>query len=144
MNGDERTKFGAYLKSLREAKGLTQKQAGELAKVSNPYLAQVERGQRNPPNADILSRLARVYGVSENSILKEAGYMSGGTVSLPASVIERAFEFVRTDEAFSFGTRLKGEELSLETKAFLVEVYQKATDRILLTQDEVEAVRSQE
>jgi transcriptional regulator with XRE-family HTH domain len=140
MDSEGRERFGAYLRSLREGRGLTQRQAGEAAKVSGPYLAQVERGQRNPPNSDMLCRLARVYEVAEQHLLQEAGYLEGGYDTIPDSVIERAFDFVSRDENYAYGTRLEKNELTLAAKAFIVEVYQKATGRILLKEEELNKI----
>lgn len=137
MDQQGRERFGAYLKSLREAKGLSQREAGVAAKVSSPYLAQLERGQRNPPSSEILCRLARVYQVPEQRLLQEAGYIEGGTDTISNDIIERAFEFVSRDGSFAFGTRLQSNDLPLEAKAFIVECYQKATGRKLLLPDEL-------
>lgn len=135
-----REAFGAFLRGLREAKGLTQRKAGELAKVSNPYLAQLEKGQRNPPSRDVLARLARVYGVSEEKMLQEAGYSDRSYTAVPPERIEWAFECVKRDPDFTFGNRLRGHELNLATKAFIVELYQRATGRNLLDEAEAQAI----
>lgn len=144
MDQQGRERFGAYLKSIRDAHGLSQKKAAELARVSSPYLAQVEKGQRNPPNSDILCRLARVYGIPEQKVLQEAGYLEGGLNDVPEEVIERAFKFVCEDPSFTFATRLQGRELPLDAKALIVEIYQQAQHRILLTSDELEMVQPKE
>ena len=46
--------------------------------------------------------------------------------------LEKAFDHVRTDPTFKQGTRLKGTHISLETKRFIVEMYEKLTQRSLL------------
>ena len=40
--------FGRRLRSLREARGLTQQQLGEAADVSYKYVGAIERGEENP------------------------------------------------------------------------------------------------
>lgn len=141
MDQEGRTRFGAYLRSLRQARGLTQRQAGEAATVSCPYLTQLERGQRNPPSREILSRLARAYHVSEEKLLQEAGYVEGGVITVPEEIIERAFDFVSRDPKYSFGTRLRDNQLTTEAKAFIVEVYQEATGLLLLKPEVLNAVK---
>jgi transcriptional regulator with XRE-family HTH domain len=128
----ERGAFGVYLRALREAKGLTQRRAGEIAKVSCPYLAQLERGQRNPPSREVLARLASAYGVTEDKMLQEAGYREGGTSGVSPETIEWAFDCVRRDPEYSFGNRMGDYDLNLEAKAFIVEMYQQTTGRRLL------------
>lgn len=49
--------FGRRLRTLREAKGLTQQQLGELADLSFKYVGSVERGQENP-SLKVISKLA--------------------------------------------------------------------------------------
>lgn len=144
MDQEARTRFGAYLRSLRGKKGLTQREVAHQAQISNAYLAQVENGLRNPPSREVLSRLAPVYDVSEQKLWEEAGYEGQTTARVPASIIERAFEFVCNDERYAFGTRLKGSTLTLEAKAYIVEVYQTATNRILLFDKEFKAAYEEE
>lgn len=139
MDNEGRKRFGAYLRALRDKAGLTQRQVHELANVSSAYLTQVEKGQRNPPSAEILNRLAQVYQVKQEELLREAGYLEGGYATLPDEVIERAFRFVCDDPEFSFGTRLTHQGLTKEAKASIVMLYQKWKGKIILTEEEISA-----
>ena len=125
--------FGPYLKRLRRAKGLSLKQVEEAAEVSNAYLSQIERGIRKPPHPDILKRLARTYEIPVEELLEAAGYLEDAQDRrLQRQKIERAFDHVITDPKYRYGTRLKGSALSLDAKRFIVEMYEKMTDRKLL------------
>ena len=125
--------FGAYLRRQRKSKGLTLKQVESQAKVSNAYISQIERGLRKPPHPDILKRLAKTYDVPHRELLIAAGYLEEDSQAIATRrKIEEAFEHVRTDPTFKQGTRLKGTHLSLETKRFIVEMYEKLTQRNLL------------
>ncbi|SRR5258707_7778072 len=129
-------KFGVYLRTLRKQKGLTLKQVEKGARVSNSFLSQVERGIRNPPRPDILNRLAGVYGVPAHDLLAAAGYIKVESSEIrDRERIERAYDHVITDPRYSQGTRMKGLTLSLEAKKFIVEMYEKATKRVLLKGD---------
>ncbi len=139
MNYEERIRFGNYLRSLRSAKGLTQRAAAAQADISCPYLTQLEKGQRNPPSREILERLAKLYKVNEEKMLEEAGYREKkGLNSISEERIEWAFRAVQQDPNWTYGTRAREEEFSIESKAFIVEVYQQATGRYLLTATEQE------
>lgn len=122
------TEFGRYLRELRRAAGLTLKQVERKARVSNAYLSQIERGLRNPPHPEILKRLAAVYETPHTDLLIKAGYLDeteqGGETRLE---IESKFRHVIADPEFQFGTRLRGAAPSLETKRFIVEMYEKLT-----------------
>ena len=125
--------FGSYMRRLRKSKGLTLKQVENQAKVSNAYISQIERGLRNPPHPDILKRLAKAYDVEHRELLVAAGYLEEDSAeTAKRKQIEEAYEHVRTDPAFKQGTRLKGTHVSLETKRFIVEMYEKLTQRQLL------------
>lgn len=124
--------FGSYLRSLRKSKRLTLKQVEKAARVSNAYLSQIERSLRKPPHPDILKRLARVYEVTHRELLIAAGYLEGESEQIKRQQVENAFQHVTTDPEFRHGTRLKGGRLSLDTKRFIVEMYEKLTGRKLL------------
>jgi HTH-type transcriptional regulator, competence development regulator len=125
--------FGSYMRRLRKSRGLTLKQVESQAKVSNAYISQIERGLRNPPHPDILKRLAKAYDVPHRDLLVVAGYLEEDSAeTAKRRQIEEAYEHVRTDPTFKQGTRLKGTHVSLKTKRFIVEMYEKLTQRTLL------------
>ena len=125
--------FGSYMRRLRKERGLTLKQVETHAKVSNAYISQIERGLRNPPQPDILKRLAKTYDVPHRELLIAAGHLEEDSAeTAKRRQIEEAFKHVITDPEFKQGTRLKGTHVSLETKRFIVEMYEKLTNRSLL------------
>jgi transcriptional regulator with XRE-family HTH domain len=68
--------FGAYLKAVREAAGLTLRQVEEQTDrvVKNAYLSQIEGGAINRPSPAILYELAQAYGISYRELLVRAGH----------------------------------------------------------------------
>ena len=124
--------FGTYMRALRKGKGLTLKQVEKEAKVSNAYLSQIERGLRNPPHPGILRRLAEVYDVTHQELLIEAGYLENPEEQVKRKKLETAYQHAINDPEYKSGTRLKGGQLTLEVKRFIVEMYEKATARKLL------------
>jgi transcriptional regulator with XRE-family HTH domain len=65
--------FGAYVRSQRQLAQLTLRQAAQLARISNPYLSQIEHGLALPSIA-VLSSLAEALSVSaETMLLRAAG-----------------------------------------------------------------------
>jgi HTH-type transcriptional regulator, competence development regulator len=68
--------FGAYLKDLRDAAGLTLRDVEERTGgvVKNGYLSQIEKGLINKPSPGILFELAEVLGVSYRVLLIYAGH----------------------------------------------------------------------
>ena len=55
--------FGEYLKSLRIDRELTLRKLEEQTHISNGYLSQVERGERNAPTMKILIQIQEHRGI---------------------------------------------------------------------------------
>jgi transcriptional regulator with XRE-family HTH domain len=71
--------FGAYVRSQRQLAQLTLRQAAELARISNPYLSQIEHGLALPSIA-VLGALAEALSVSaETMLLRAAGIAPPGS-----------------------------------------------------------------
>ena len=124
--------IGRFLREVRQAVGLTLREAARQSGVSNPYLSQVETGQRRP-GPSILRRLAPVYGVSVHELMVRAGHLREEP-SLPIDErqeVERAYQFVLTDPRFRTGTKPKGDR-PLEVKRFVVEMYERLTGKRIL------------
>jgi transcriptional regulator with XRE-family HTH domain len=58
------------LRALREERGLTQKEAAELADVSHRTLIRLESGER-PPSLPTVTKIARAYGVPFEELVEE-------------------------------------------------------------------------
>lgn len=73
-------RFGAFIFSLRESKGMTVREAAKLVGISHSRLVNFEHG-RDPhtgkptlPGAALVVRIAGVYGSPQNQLLLLAGY----------------------------------------------------------------------
>ncbi|MBS4032673.1 MAG: helix-turn-helix transcriptional regulator [Clostridiales bacterium] len=75
--------FGEKLKTLRQQRGLSQKQLAVLSGVSPSYLSRIERGERNIPHPSALVKLAGPLGINEYEILAFAGYITGAMADIP-------------------------------------------------------------
>ncbi len=64
--------FGGYLRNLRKERGLTLRDVERKVKISNAYLSQIERGERNIPTLKVLSKLSEAYGVSFADLVEKA------------------------------------------------------------------------
>jgi len=72
---------GAYLKELREKRGLSMRDVERLSEISSGHLSMIEQEKVREPSPRILHSLAGLYNVSYVGLMKRTGY-------LPASVRE--------------------------------------------------------
>lgn len=65
-----RVKGGAYLKSLRESKGVTLRDVEGATGVSNSLLSQIETGKVTEPSFRTMVKLAKFYEVDFDTLTK--------------------------------------------------------------------------
>ncbi|HET6818192.1 MAG TPA: helix-turn-helix transcriptional regulator [Mycobacteriales bacterium] len=75
MTDSPAQRLGEFLRAQRQLAGLSLRQLAELARVSNPYLSQVERGLHEP-SLRVLTSLAHALGISPQHLLAQAGMAS--------------------------------------------------------------------
>ncbi len=68
--------FGQYLRSQRQLAQMSLRQLAEVARISNPYLSQIERGLHQP-SVTIIKTLAEALGVSPEDLLAHAAGIDG-------------------------------------------------------------------
>ena len=129
---DDDWELGPLLRRLRGDTSL--RDVRRMTGISNSYLSQIERGDRRP-GPSVLKRLASLYGVDLQDLLKRAGYPDepdnvAARDDEPQEV-ERAYQYVLADPHFRVGTRPSG-PLSLEAKRFIVEMYERFTGKRIL------------
>ena len=56
--------FGAFLQRKREEKGITLRKMAELLGFSAPFLSDVEKDRRNPPELAKLEQIAEILGLT--------------------------------------------------------------------------------
>ncbi len=91
---EQASKFGHYLRELRKQHGLTLREIEERTTISNSYLSQLENGYIDQPSPRNLQRLAAVYGISYESLMTQAGYLSPRDVDATTSPARAAFNII--------------------------------------------------
>ena len=79
----QRTALGAFIRTQRQMARLSLRQLAELAKVSNPYLSQLERGLHEP-SMRVLQSIAEALDISVETLLAQAGLLGGEVESVQA------------------------------------------------------------
>lgn len=84
MSDEEKTTSGAwsslgdFIRGQRELANLSMRQLAEIAKISNPYLSQVERGLYKP-SAEVLKSIAHALQISAETMYSQAGLLDDST-----------------------------------------------------------------
>jgi transcriptional regulator with XRE-family HTH domain len=121
MAGDDTSdpwrSVGEFIRAQRELANLSLRQLADVAKISNPYLSQIERGIHKP-SADVLKNIAAALQISAETMYAQAGLLDaprGDAGSPPDRSVEEA---IRTDG-----------RLSTEQKDTLLRVYRGFVER---------------
>ena len=90
--------LGEFIRAQRKLAQLSLRQLADLARVSNPYLSQVERGLYKP-SADVLKAIADALEISTEALYTRAGLLDDAAEHRrPRTGVEEA---IRLDERLS-------------------------------------------
>jgi transcriptional regulator with XRE-family HTH domain len=87
--------LGEYIRLQRQMADLSLRGMADLTKVSNAYLSQIERGLHQP-SLRVLQAIAEALNIPADTLLAEAGVMSG-TSEHPAASRAGTEEAIRND-----------------------------------------------
>jgi transcriptional regulator with XRE-family HTH domain len=133
MDEEKRKAFGEYLKRLRLAANLSLRQVEAQVDISNSYLYQIEKGERNPPKLEIMERLALLYGVSLDMLTEAARTIPPADQDLRRKRLHNAYLLVTRDPDYISGMQLDPDNMNDDVKRFIVFMYEKATGTKLLS-----------
>ena len=88
--------IGEFIRNQREITRLSLRQLAHLAKISNPYLSQIERGLYRP-SAEVLKSIAEALGIAPESLFARAGLLDADPPA-PGRDVEEA---IRRDPRLS-------------------------------------------
>jgi len=106
--------LGEFIKAQRELANLSLRQLAEVAKVSNPYLSQLERGLYKP-SAEVLKNIAEALHISAETMFTQAGLLDPESRDTHGGGVEDA---IRLDS-----------RLSTEQKDTLIRIYRGFVER---------------
>ncbi len=72
-NEPKQKKFGAYIRTLREAQEISLRKFADRAQISPTYLSKVERDEFPPPGEEAVRRIAEILGEDPDELLALAG-----------------------------------------------------------------------
>ena len=96
---------------------LSLRQLADIAKISNPYLSQIERGLHKP-SADVLKNLASALKISAETMYAQAGLLDGTAAERTAAGAPAVEDAIRADA-----------RLTDDQKQTLVSIYRGFVER---------------
>ncbi|CCW08689.1 helix-turn-helix domain-containing protein [Bacillus sp. GeD10] len=88
--------IGMHIKELRQKKQLTLSKLSEISSISQPYLSQIEKGQRNP-SFDIIRKLSEAFEVDFTELAWRAGLYTDAEMQ-DRRVMEALFNSMTPEE----------------------------------------------
>jgi transcriptional regulator with XRE-family HTH domain len=92
----QRAALGSYIRSQRKLANLSLRQLADIAKVSNPYLSQIERGL-HAPSVRVLRSIAEALDLSAETLLEQAGLLEDANNGAAASTTPATERAIRID-----------------------------------------------
>jgi len=108
---------GDFIRAQREMANLSLRQLADIAKISNPYLSQIERGLHKP-SADVLKNLATALKISAETMYAQAGLLDGTAAQRSAAMAPPVEDAIRSDA-----------RLTDDQKQTLVSIYRGFVER---------------
>jgi len=63
-------RFGEKLRTLRQQRGLSQSQLGDMLEVTRTHVSRMERGEKIP-NVPMLLKISDVFGVTADQLIRD-------------------------------------------------------------------------
>jgi len=113
--------FGAYLKSLRQAAGVTQSELAQAIDKSGMYISNIERGKNLPPprQSDLLI-LADILGLKNKQRTEFLESAAADRSTLPTEMIDYILTCPSLKELIWTGYEKKFTDWQWQTLAFLM------------------------
>ena len=95
MEFDVEKSFGEFIAKKREENRITLREMARLLKITPPYLSDIEKGRRNPPEREKLDQIAKILFLStdERRYMYDLAGKKRNTVSsdLPDYIMEKDY-----------------------------------------------------
>jgi transcriptional regulator with XRE-family HTH domain len=88
--------LGEFIRTQRQLAKLSLRDVAQRARVSNPYLSQVERGLHEP-SVRVLAAIAAALDISTETLLARAGLLDDAEAPAPSSTADA----IRADDALT-------------------------------------------
>lgn len=125
-----RKRLGSFLMRLREEKQVSIQKVSRETGISDPFLYQIEKGEKSLTKPDYFNRLAQFYGIKVEQLLKLAGYLPMADVD---AELEAAVQVIMDDKEWPHLNKTFFAKLDFMQKSEIVSLYENATKKKIAT-----------
>lgn len=125
-----RKRLGSFLMRLREEKQVSIQKVSRETGISDPFLYQIEKGEKSLTKPDYFNRLAQFYGIKVEVLLKLAGYLP---IADADAELEAAVQIITHDKEWPHLNATFFAKLDFSQKVEVVLLYEKAKNKKLTT-----------
>jgi transcriptional regulator with XRE-family HTH domain len=117
--------FGDFIKQKRTEKGLNLRKLAELVDIAPAYMSDIEKGKRNSPSSDKMSKLAEILELTPEEVATMYDLAAGTRTNTVAPDIS---EYVMKNDSVRIALR-KARELDLGEKEWLKIIESMTSDK---------------
>lgn len=125
-----RKRLGTFLMRLREEKQFSIQKVSRETGISDPFLYQIEKGEKSLTNPEYFNRLAQFYGVKVDELLRLAGYLPMADADME---LEAAIQIIIDDKEWPSLNGTFFAKLDFSQKNDIISLYEKATKKKIAT-----------
>lgn len=121
-------RLGSYLAQLREEKKFSLQKVSQGTGISDPFLYQLEKGERALTNPLFFNKIASFYEIDVRELLRRAGYLPEEDLD---QMLDQAMLKIVNDKNFQLKATLFA-KMTFQEKIDLATVYEKASGKKIL------------
>ncbi|MGN7479008.1 helix-turn-helix domain-containing protein [Solibacillus silvestris] len=106
------TDFGAYIKKIRDSKGMTLNQVAMYAEISAAQLSRIETGKRGTPKPQTIEKIAQALKVDYNDLMQIAGYLNEEDITHEVIIADK--KITLSEDDFKILQELKKHPIAFE------------------------------
>ncbi len=128
-----RHEFGRYLANVRMQAGLSQEEMERKTGLKKSYINSLEQGAVKQPGSDKINKIVIGYKLQEEEVLAVYYRDQDEDAANEHRHLNNILDRIRKDKTLKeFALRAFSEEMGIETKKFIIKLYEKATGKKLI------------
>ncbi len=134
-NHMDRHEFGRYLANIRNQLGLSQEEMEQKTGIKKSYINSLEQGVVKQPGPDKINQIVLGYKLKEEDVLAVFYESPDQEADREHDRLDDLLDRIKKDKGLGLqepALRACSEQMGVETKRFIIRLYEKATGKKLL------------